>query len=523
MSAPCACCRRRRAAGARRARLPARRRTTAVGEVLTCDSATEALRTLHERGGRRGLPRHPDARAHRPRARPGADAASGRRRRRLRHRPRGARRRRVRAAAVDYVLKPVRADRLAEAVRRVVEGGDRAPGRARRADPGRARRRDPLRRPLRGAPTSRRRATTRGCTPRTARTCIRVPLTTLEDGVGRRRLRPHPPLAAGRARARRPRSGWRPAAARCGSATAPSSAVSRRHTRELRELLPAARPDRSDGRDASPPDPGPGHRPAAPPAPPGAADRATSTSRAAARRGLPRHRCSRAQLRLAVRILVVLALTVGSLPLLFRVFPGLAEVARRSGCRWPGCCSASGLPVAGAARAGATSRRAERNERDFVDSPAGRSDEDVPVSLDGVAAGCRRGRVVASPRWRSAPTGCGSRAPPATSSSPRASSTRGSTPRAIGGEYLSAASFLGVAGLVLTSGADMLWYPVGWTAGYLVLLVLVAAPLRRVGRLHAARLRRGPAGVAAGPRGSARCSSWRSAGSTCCRSSRAPA
>lgn len=52
---------------------------------------------------------------------------------------------------------------------------------------------------------------------------------------------------------------------------------------------------------------------------------------------------------------------------------------------------------------------------------------------------------------------------------------------AIGGEYLSAASFLGVAGLVLIHGADMLWYPVGWTAGYLVLLVLVAAPLRRSG------------------------------------------
>lgn len=52
---------------------------------------------------------------------------------------------------------------------------------------------------------------------------------------------------------------------------------------------------------------------------------------------------------------------------------------------------------------------------------------------------------------------------------------------AIGGEYLSAASFLGVAGLVLTFGADMLWYPIGWTAGYLVLLVLVAAPLRRSG------------------------------------------
>jgi cation/acetate symporter len=52
---------------------------------------------------------------------------------------------------------------------------------------------------------------------------------------------------------------------------------------------------------------------------------------------------------------------------------------------------------------------------------------------------------------------------------------------AIGGEYLSAASFLGVAGLVLAFGADMLWYPVGWTAGYLVLMVLVAAPLRRSG------------------------------------------
>jgi Na+(H+)/acetate symporter ActP len=52
---------------------------------------------------------------------------------------------------------------------------------------------------------------------------------------------------------------------------------------------------------------------------------------------------------------------------------------------------------------------------------------------------------------------------------------------AIGGEYLSAASFLGVAGLVLAFGVDMLWFPVGYTAGYLVLLVLVAAPLRRSG------------------------------------------
>ncbi|MBC7633685.1 cation acetate symporter [Aeromicrobium sp.] len=52
---------------------------------------------------------------------------------------------------------------------------------------------------------------------------------------------------------------------------------------------------------------------------------------------------------------------------------------------------------------------------------------------------------------------------------------------AIGGEYLSAASFLGVAGLVLAYGAEMLWYPIGWTTGYLLLLVFVAAPLRRSG------------------------------------------
>jgi Na+(H+)/acetate symporter ActP len=70
---------------------------------------------------------------------------------------------------------------------------------------------------------------------------------------------------------------------------------------------------------------------------------------------------------------------------------------------------------------------------------------------------------------------------------------------AISGEYLSAASFLGVAGLVAKYGADALWYPVGFTAGYLALLLFVAAPLRRSGaytvpdftdfRLRSARLR----------------------------------
>jgi len=52
---------------------------------------------------------------------------------------------------------------------------------------------------------------------------------------------------------------------------------------------------------------------------------------------------------------------------------------------------------------------------------------------------------------------------------------------AISGEYLSAASFLGVAGLILRDGVDALWYPVGYTAGYVALVLFVAAPLRRSG------------------------------------------
>ncbi|MEJ3658264.1 cation acetate symporter [Actinomycetes bacterium KLBMP 9759] len=71
---------------------------------------------------------------------------------------------------------------------------------------------------------------------------------------------------------------------------------------------------------------------------------------------------------------------------------------------------------------------------------------------------------------------------------------------AISGEYLSAASFLGIAGIILKEGADALWYPVAFVAGYLALLLFVAAPLRRSGaytvpdfaeaRLHSPALRR---------------------------------
>jgi Na+(H+)/acetate symporter ActP len=76
---------------------------------------------------------------------------------------------------------------------------------------------------------------------------------------------------------------------------------------------------------------------------------------------------------------------------------------------------------------------------------------------------------------------------------------------AISGEYLSAASFLGIAGLAMLEGLGALWYAVGYAAGYLVLLVAVAAPLRRFGaytipdfaegRLDSALLRRVATGV----------------------------
>src|SRR5882762_7602425 len=52
---------------------------------------------------------------------------------------------------------------------------------------------------------------------------------------------------------------------------------------------------------------------------------------------------------------------------------------------------------------------------------------------------------------------------------------------AISGEYLSAASFMGIAGMVMSNGYDVLWYPVCYACGYLFLLLFIAGPLRRFG------------------------------------------
>ena len=210
-----------------------------VGEVLACASATEALRALQEREldavfldiqmpGLTGLElaqllrrfRTPPpvvfVTAHDAHA---VDAFELR--------------------AVDYVLKPVREERLAEAVRRVIEGGDRAPGPA-----------EDVQIPVELGGVTRfvgRAEVTHveahgdyaRLHTRDGSHLIRVPLTTLEEewaDAGFVRIHRSLLVALGHVTEVRMEAG------RCTVAVGPRGAsvdlvVSRRHTRELRELL----------------------------------------------------------------------------------------------------------------------------------------------------------------------------------------------------------------------------------------------------------------------------------------------
>src|ERR671925_451999 len=60
--------------------------------------------------------------------------------------------------------------------------------------------------------------------------------------------------------------------------------------------------------------------------------------------------------------------------------------------------------------------------------------------------------------------------------------TAGQNGVALAGDYMSAASFLGIAGLVSTTGFDGLIYSTGWLVGWPVVLFLIAEPLRNLGR-----------------------------------------
>jgi cation/acetate symporter len=74
---------------------------------------------------------------------------------------------------------------------------------------------------------------------------------------------------------------------------------------------------------------------------------------------------------------------------------------------------------------------------------------------------------------------------------------------AIAGDYMSAASFLGISGLIALFGYDGLLYSVGFFVAWLVVLMLVAELVRNVGRytmadVLSARMRQRPVRIAAG-------------------------
>jgi len=72
---------------------------------------------------------------------------------------------------------------------------------------------------------------------------------------------------------------------------------------------------------------------------------------------------------------------------------------------------------------------------------------------------------------------------------------------ALAGDFMSAASFLGIAGLVALSGFDGLIYSVGWLVGWPVVTFLIAEPLRNLGKytfadVVAYRMRQTPVRIA---------------------------
>src|SRR5262245_37458167 len=73
---------------------------------------------------------------------------------------------------------------------------------------------------------------------------------------------------------------------------------------------------------------------------------------------------------------------------------------------------------------------------------------------------------------------------------------------ALAGDYMSAASFLGIAGLVALRGYDGMIYATGWLVGWPALMFLIAEPLRNLGKFTFAdvvafRLRQVPVRIAA--------------------------
>jgi len=73
---------------------------------------------------------------------------------------------------------------------------------------------------------------------------------------------------------------------------------------------------------------------------------------------------------------------------------------------------------------------------------------------------------------------------------------------ALSGDYMSAASFLGIAGMVAMKGYDGMIYATGWLVGWPALMFLIAGPLRNLGKytfadVVAFRLKQTPVRIAA--------------------------
>ena len=245
---------------------------------------------------------------------------------------------------------------------------DRPPARAagRGDHRGRARRRHPLRAPARTCATSRRRATTPGCTRRPGSHLVRIPLAALEErwrdagfvrihrsllvALGPRRRGPlrgravHGPRRRHRARGEPPAH---PRPARPAAAQPPGRAVSS-------APVPAAAT-------------GAGHRPAPPAGAPaylgGVGDRRADR----ARRGL--HELADAHPAAAGHRACwrVLGRDARPAAAALRAVPALAARACSARCRCPGWSSAWSSTRCCSASAGFYVRRAERNERAFRD------------------------------------------------------------------------------------------------------------------------------------------------------------
>ena len=165
-----------------------------------------------------------------------------------------------------------------------------------------------------------------------------------------------------------------------------------------------------------------------------------------------------------------------------------------------GCSSSSHVPArldlraltpTEARPAGARARAAVRRETARQQGGPGMSSDTLTALLFlAVVAGHGRHHVLGQPAEHAAPL----------TSTPAAATSPGfQNGMAISGDYMSAASFLGISGAIAPSGYDGFLYSIGFLVAWLVALLLVAELLRNSGPLHDGRPARLPDAPDPGP------------------------